>query len=264
MPFTVSHVAAALPLRRMDLVWSAFVIGSVAPDFPYVLGTTKYRMLGHDFPGVLWFTVPASLGALWLFHIAIKRPVIGLLPAGFRHRLHQHLGGFRFGGASRFAAIAFSLTVGLATHLAWDTFTHPFTWPWRRWVWLRSWLHVPLAGDTEMDVVLQYASTIIGVVALAVWIALWYRRTAPQAGTLSSERTSYSRLGLGMLALAVAGGLVRAIVLTGVPRSIDGGDRFLAMFGVTCLAMGFWELLVYSLVTTTRHAQFAMKSHIRT
>ena len=253
MPFTLSHVAAALPLRRMNMIWSAVVIGSVAPDLPYVLGTTKYRMLGHDFPGVLWFTLPASLGALWLFHIAIKRPIVGLLPAGFQHRLHQHLGAFRFGGAPRFAAIAFSITVGLVSHLAWDAFTHPFTWPWRRWIWLRSWVHVPLAGDTEMDVVLQYASTVIGIVALAVWIALWYRRTLPQAEVQAPEHTSHSRLGLGMLALAIACGLVRAIIiLTGVPRSIDGGDKFLAMFGVTFLAVGFWELLVYSLVTTAR------------
>jgi hypothetical protein len=115
-----------------------------------------------------------------------------------------------------------------------------------------------------MDVVLQYASTIIGVVALAVWIALWYRRTAPQAEVQASERTSHSRLGLGMLALALSGGLVRAIILTGVPRSIDGGDKFLAMFGVTSLAVGFWELLVYSLVTTARHAQFAAKSNLQT
>ena len=51
MPFTVSHVAAALPLRRLNLVWSAFVVGSMAPDFPYIVGTTDYRSLGHQFPG---------------------------------------------------------------------------------------------------------------------------------------------------------------------------------------------------------------------
>ena len=160
MPFTVSHVAAALPLRRMRLIWSAFVIGSMAPDFPYLFGNTTWLQFSHAFPGVLLLTFPGSLAALWLFHIAIKRPVVGLLPAGFQVRLRQHLGVFPFGGATRFSAIALSVTVGLATHIGWDAFTHPFTWPWRRWAWLRSWIHVPLAGETEMYVVLQYVSTV--------------------------------------------------------------------------------------------------------
>jgi membrane-bound metal-dependent hydrolase YbcI (DUF457 family) len=256
MPFTVSHVAAALPLRRLNLIWSAFVVGSVAPDFPYVLGTTKYRILGHGFPGVLCFTFPASLGVLWLFHVAIKRPVVRLLPAGFEHRLHGQLGAFRFGGPARFAAILFSLTLGLATHLAWDAFTHPFTWPWRRWVWLRSWIHLPLAGDTEIDVVLQYASTLIGLVAIAAWIALWYHRTAPPAKPLRLQcKGLYGILVLAMLAVAAAVGLVRAVVLTGTPRNIDDADKFLALLGVTSLAVVFWELLVYSLVMTARGRQ---------
>ena len=64
MPFTVAHAAAALPFRRLNLVWSAFLVGSMAPDFPYVIGTTQYRAFGHDFPGVLLFTLPASFVAL--------------------------------------------------------------------------------------------------------------------------------------------------------------------------------------------------------
>ena len=255
MPFTVSHVAAALPLRRMKLIWSAFVIGSMAPDFPYLFGSTKYLQLAHAFPGILWFTFPASLSALWLFHIAIKRPVVGLLPAGFHGRLHQHLGVFRFGGAARFVAIALSLTLGLATHIGWDAFTHPFTWPWRRWVWLRSWIHLPLIGETETYVMLQYISTAIGMVALAVWIGLWYRQTVPTDGVVQGKRFP-ATLALGMLAVAAAGGFVRALVLTGAPRNIDGADKFLALFASTSLALAFWELLVYSLVTTARQMQF--------
>ena len=38
MPFTLAHAAAALPLRRFKLVWSALVIGSFAPDFWLFMG----------------------------------------------------------------------------------------------------------------------------------------------------------------------------------------------------------------------------------
>src|SRR5271166_322352 len=145
MPFTLSHAAAALPLRRLNLVWSAFLVGSMAPDLPYITGT-EYRRLGHGFPGVILFTLPAAWIVLWLFHAAIKKPVVGLLPIGLQQRLQDQLGNFEFGGMARRAAIAASLAFGIATHLVWDAFTHAYTWPWYRWVWLRSWVRVPIVG----------------------------------------------------------------------------------------------------------------------
>jgi Domain of unknown function (DUF4184) len=91
MPFTVAHVAAAVPLRRLNLVWSAFVVGSLAPDFPYVIGRVTYRSLGHDFPGVVLFTLPVSFVVLWFFHRVIKKPLAGLLPIGMQQRLKTNL-----------------------------------------------------------------------------------------------------------------------------------------------------------------------------
>jgi hypothetical protein len=44
MPFTVSHAAAVLPLRKLNLISSAFIVGSMAPDFPYIIGNTEYRL----------------------------------------------------------------------------------------------------------------------------------------------------------------------------------------------------------------------------
>src|SRR5271169_207911 len=117
MPLTVAHAAAALPLRRLNLVWSAFLVGSIAPDFPYVVGSIKYRPLGHDFPGVVLFTLPMSFVVLWFFHVAIKRPVAGLLPIAVQQRLDRQLGEFKFGCIARFSSIVFSIILGIATHL---------------------------------------------------------------------------------------------------------------------------------------------------
>src|SRR5271165_6602512 len=110
MPFTLSYAAAALPLRRLNLVWSAFLVGSMAPDLPYITGN-EYRELGHKLPGVLLFTLPASWIVLWLFHTAIKKPVVGLLPVGMQLRLQDKLGDFQFGGIARRAAIGASLVL---------------------------------------------------------------------------------------------------------------------------------------------------------
>ena len=201
MPFTVSHAAAVLPFRRLNLVWSAFIVGSMAPDFLYIVGSTEFRQIGHRFPGVLWFTLPASLFALWFFHAVVKRPIIGLLPAGMQQRLRDQMGPFHFGGAARFGAILFSIAFGIATHVFWDSLTHPFTWIWWHVPWLEQWVPLPLFGVTPMFEILQYISTFVGLLALLLWCIAWYRRTPAPAGTFPVES---SQLALPLL-IFVAG-----------------------------------------------------------
>ena len=174
MPFTVSHAAAVLPFRKLNLVWSAFIIGSMAPDFPYVLGNTANQRFAHRFPGLVEFTIPASLIALWMFHNIIKRPVTGLLPSGMQQRLRNQMGPFPFGGFRRFAAILGSILLGIATHLVWDSFTHDNTWVLDHVRWLRGWIYVPFVGYMPIHSALQYVSSILGLLALAMWVWLWY------------------------------------------------------------------------------------------
>jgi len=248
MPFTVSHLAAALPFRRLRLVWSAFLIGSVAPDFPYVLATTDYRDLGHRFPGLIEFTFPAAIAALWLFHQVIKLPAVGLLPVGIQRRLQAELGEFKFGPPARLAAILFSLTLGIVTHVVWDAFTHAFTWPWRRWLWLQAWIRVPLFGRVPMYMFLQYASTIIGLIALGIWFLLWYRDTTPSR---QGPVTSHEYFPLAMLAVAIVAGLLRALLVIGMPKNLERLDAFLLVSGVTALALVFWQVFLYCLMIST-------------
>lgn len=254
MPFTVAHAAAALPLRRFNLVWSAFLVGSMAPDFPYVVGNIRYRSLGHDFPGVLLFTLPASFAALWLYHWAIKKPIAGLLPIGIQQRLSDQLGEFSLGGDRRMLAITFSIVLGIATHLLWDSFTHAHTWPWLHFPWLRYAINVPIVGWMSTFMFLQYASTFVGFFALGVWIVMWYRETAPVpiSASLSPLKSRVS-LAVSMFAIAIAAGLLRAWLLIGVmPRTINHWDWFMLNFTVIALAVAFWELLFYCLFSTLR------------
>ncbi len=249
MPFTLAHAAAALPLRRLNLIWSAFVVGSFAPDFPYVMASTKYRYWGHAFPGFVLFAIPASLAVLWLFHAILKRPAVGLFPVGFQQRLRPYLGRFRFGGLSRFFAILASIALGIALHLLWDSFTHPFTWPWRHSAFLRLWVTLPVTGWTPIFEVLQYGSTVLGILALAIWVYLWYRRTAPAIQPASSHAQSRASLAILIFALAALAGFLRAWALVGIPSGFNNCDAFLLCFSVTFLAISFWALLLYCLLT---------------
>ena len=253
MPFTVAHAAAALPFRRLNLVWSAFLVGSMAPDFPYVIGTVKYRSLGHELPGVALFTLPMSFAMLWFFHRAIKKPIAGLLPVGMQQRLSGQLGEFKFSGITRTLATTFSIVLGIATHLVWDSFTHAYTWPWRHSVWLQSWFELPVAGWMPGYSILQYASTCIGLLALGVWILVWYHDTAPVTDAASPPRFK-SRVSLAVIMIAVAGvtGILRASLLANISTATYYWDWFLLHFSVTAIAVAFWELLFYCLITTSR------------
>ncbi len=251
MPFTVSHAAAVLPFRKLNLVWSAFIVGSMAPDLPYVIGNTKYRDLGHHFPGLVFFTIPAAFVALWLFHNVVKRPVIGLLPSGMQARLRTQEGEFRFGGAGRFFAIAGSLLLGLATHIVWDSFTHSFTWPWREFRWLHQRVRIPLLGSVPGYSALQYGSTVAGLLALAIWVWLWYRSSEPATKTEQGPMQSRFALAVAMFVVAGGVGLGRAVLVVGAPVNRGTADLFLLIFGVTSLALAFWQLLFYCVLVST-------------
>ncbi|MGB7556304.1 MAG: DUF4184 family protein [Candidatus Korobacteraceae bacterium] len=251
MPFTLSHAAAALPLRRLKLEWSAFLIGSMAPDFPYIVGNTDYRSLGHAFPGVIEFTLPVSILALWVFHVAIKRPASTLLPKGVRQRLQGQLGAFKFGGPARFLAILFSIVLGIATHLAWDTLTHPLNWLWRRWAWMQKVVKFPVIGSVPMYEALQYGSSLIGLAALGIWVLLWYRKTAPAPLAGTANGNSGPLIALSMIAVATVAGFIRAELVIGTPKNLDMADSFLFVFGVTGIALAFWQVLIYCIMISS-------------
>jgi len=217
----------------------------------------KYRSVGHSFPGVVLFTIPISFVALWFFHFVIKKPIAGLLPIGVQRRLDGQLGEFRFGGVRRTLAIASSIVLGIATHLLWDSFTHAYTWTWRHLNWVQSWIDVPVAGWIPTYEVLQYASTLIGLFALAAWMLLWYRNTTPATGIASLPHFK-SRVSLAviMFSIASAAGLLRAVTLASAPVStsttVQSWDWYVLHFSVAALAVAFWELLFYCLFTTFR------------
>ena len=253
MPFTVAHAAAALPLRRFNLVWSAFLVGSMAPDFPYVIGSIRYRSLGHDFPGVVLFTLPASFAALWFYHWAIKKPMAGLLPIGMQQRLKTNWESSGSVAADECWQSRVSIILGIATHLVWDSFTHAHTWPWLHFPWLRYAIKVPLVGWMSTFMFLQYASTFVGSFALGVWILCGIARR-PGSVLASLPPPQVARLAgckhvchsdRGRTAAGVAAHRRHA-------PTINHWDWFMLNFSVTALAVAFWELLFYCLFMTLR------------
>lgn len=172
MPFTASHAAAALLFRRTPLVPAALVIGTVTPDLPYFTPLPgNLRDLTHTPLGIV--TIDLLIGgvvlALWWF--VLRAPLVDLAPAWLRDRMPARRA---YTGARGLALITASLLLGVATHLAWDVFTHPGP------VVDAIPLLTMQAGPLVVHKWLQHASSIVGLAVLAAWAWRWSQRTERQ------------------------------------------------------------------------------------
>ncbi|MFF1446802.1 DUF4184 family protein [Streptomyces sp. NPDC058274] len=204
MPFTLSHAAAVLPAVRGDgtgrgrLVPAVLIAGSFAPDMTYyaasvLSGAMEFGDFTHSFTGVFTLDVLIAwaLVGLWLL---LREPLVALLP---RARQGRPAALLRCGAvrqrpsATRALWWYVSAALGALTHVVWDAFTHLDRWGMR----LLPVLGRDFAGS-PLYWYLQYGSSAVAAVVIAVFVVLALRRT-PAAGP------------------------------TGVP-SLSGADRWLA------------------------------------
>lgn len=259
MPFTFAHSAAALPFRRLPLVPSALVIGTFAPDFEYFLRLAPNGRLGHTLPGTFILTLPAALLVLWIFHSLVKRPATMLMPDALRNRLVNHLGDFRFGGASRFLLILASLLLGIATHLLWDSFTHAGTWLYIHWPLLRASVNLPVLGPIPCYKVFQHGSTIVGTGVVVAWLISWYRSSEPSTHVPGESPSPHERLAIvtAIVMVALGGTIIRVIMGTGFPVTFQN-KKMIGEAIVTAIALVWWDLVAYGFIK--RHAYQAVRS----
>src|SRR5690348_7915802 len=166
MPFTVSHAAAVLPIHRYAhrLPLTALMVGSMAPDFGYILSYEASRALTHSFTGLFVFALPVGL-VVWLFYVAVlEKATITLLSERW-HTRFAHTEAITFPLVLR-AALA--IVLGAATHLLWDSFTHRGTFATDAIPALLG----PTPGFAWLPIyhVLHGLSSVVGLVILASWM----------------------------------------------------------------------------------------------
>jgi len=205
MPFTLSHPLAVIPLKRTGLVFSALVVGSMSPDFEYFLRWRQDHHGSHTLLGLFAFCLPSSLVVLWIWHELLKRPLIELAPESHRVRLAFAEREFSFGPGRRFLVICASVLLGAITHIAWDSFTHPWGWPVQNLALLRMEVSPPVIEGKPLFRHLQHASTVLGFLALMALYLIWFRNAKPahdRVGLIPSRLRPCLYLPAGAIALA--------------------------------------------------------------
>ena len=249
MPFTISHAAAAIPFRRTRLVLSALIVGTMSPDFEYFMHGRLIGRLSHNLQGAFEFCLPASLIVLAVFHWILKRPVVALLPCPVQQRIV--FSKFNFWPLSRLFLIAISILIGIATHLAWDNFTHSGRWAVEHIGWFQKTTSV--AGYSIANYkVAQHLSTVIGLALLAAWFLHWYRtQSTHELPVYSLSSTAKFLIVTLIFAFATALGLARALILLG---SKPISAVFVGNVVVATVSTALLELLIFSLLIRKRVA----------
>lgn len=260
LPFTPAHPAAVLPLRRV-LVFSALIVGSLAPDFHYFFNLGPRRAFSHSIKGAFIYALPVSLILLWIFQTIMKVPLIGLAPKSHQEKLACLAVPFRWGPTSRFALILFSLLVGIGTHMVWDSITH------ERGLVVRNFPNLSAPAVDEFGKprplydVLQHVSTFVGMGILALWYLRWWRRAPvqPVPGYLQTRPRAKVIIVGSILAVSTIFSAGFAYV-----TSRDLRHRvffFAAAAAILFMSFTFTGTLVYGLWWQWKHRDSTLKSH---
>lgn len=126
MPFTFAHPLAVLPLlKKRYFSATGLIAGSLAPDFESFLRMKSSNEHGHTLSGMFYFDLPISLIIALLFHLVLKESLIANSPAFLQQRFIE-LRKFNFWNylKKNYWIFLYSVLIGSATHLLWDSFTH--------------------------------------------------------------------------------------------------------------------------------------------
>jgi hypothetical protein len=244
MPFTLCHPAAVavLPGRlRRALPLAALAIGSMTPDFEYLLRLEPRSLWSHTIPGLVVFCLPVGL-LTWIgWEQVARRPTRDLMA------LADDRGPLPLSPESVSRAVL-AVLVGAVTHLAWDSFTHSGRLgamlipqleaeAWRIGTYSLRWFSV-----------LQHASTIAGAIVLGVWFRRERRRQG-SAGVWPGRTLAVC----GIVAVGlIVGGANAWIPHTLGDDSHPGRQALLARFVVGGMVGVGWSLFLYGALRRSR------------
>lgn len=254
MPFTLAHAAAAYPLRRTRLVLSALIFGTFAPDLEFFLRFAPKGPFGHSTRGLFLFCLPVAFGVFWIFHDLVKEPLAALMPRAIRERIVPGIYPMSLRHPLQLILILVSILIGSVSHVLWDSFTHASYWPGYHLPFLRDVFTLPLVGEVHLYKLLQYASTIFGLAVVFFWSRHWARtapvQPCPAGSSVPAHQVRIARILIP--AIALLGGLIRAVFALRDPITPRAVEYCLGNFVVAAISLFWVELMIWGLALPVR------------
>jgi Domain of unknown function (DUF4184) len=257
MPFTVSHVAAVLPLhrplRRLH-AFSAAVIGSMVPDFGLLLPGRFARWQTHSLQALITFCLPVGLAAYVLTHVLIKPALLEVLPDGAHERLRRASHGVSWAHPRVWPAVILALLFGALTHLVWDGFTHENARGVRLFPQLLDYGPEMAGHSLRLYIWAQYGSSVVGLALVLAALWLWLKHApAPQPPPVRRlalpERAVWIFIYLGVPAAAVVAFALRPLLAEHAPLFSGSALGSLAVAAMRATAL---SLLLVSVLLRVR------------
>lgn len=231
MPLTPAHPAIVLPLRKVSPKWvsvSGLVIGSMSPDFEYLLTFHLQDKIGHSLIGILQFCLPVSFLVYCCYHGIIRNKLILNLPVFLKSRfLTVRAFDWQEYLKKRWYVVIYSIMIGAFSHLFWDAFTHEHRFFVEHLSFLRSQIgrfpvykllqhlstlsglmyigfliwKLPVSGSRPSPGIFTYWLIVAGVVALVFLVRFNFGLSLQQFG--NGVVTLFSALFLGLLTASV-------------------------------------------------------------
>lgn len=190
MPFTLAHPAIVLPfvfLPRKYISMTALIVGSLVPDAESYIRTYTEKDLTHTWAGFIFFGLPFGLFLTFVFHNIVRNSLINNLPLFLQQRFSRFTA---FNWNKRFRkewpVIIISMVIGGVSHFFWDSFSHFDGVLFRRYPRLRGNINL---FDTELEIpyLVQYASTLLGIMLILVFVARMPHVKKPKIQPISAK-----------------------------------------------------------------------------
>ena len=202
MPFAFSHPAIVLPLKKLSpcaFSLTGLIIGSITPDFEYFIRMRVKSVYSHSILGLLWFDIPLAILLAFIYHNIVRNKLIANLPAFLNNRLNGFTG-FEWNDffKKNWAVVIMSIVIGSASHLFWDSFTHPQGFFVQRLALLQKGPNI-LSKHVPLYWILQQLSSLVGG-AIVIWAIL---RLKSKPSTQSPHKVYYWLIVGGMAAVTL-------------------------------------------------------------
>ncbi len=171
MPFTLTHIAAVVPIKKVTGNWlpfTALAIGSMVPDMPMFLNMSTSYSTTHSLTGIINACLPIGLVLYLIFQVFVRTPLLEVMPDAISSRLGERTRH----DVKYLAGVVAALVIGAATHVLWDAFTHRTSWGVQLFPALKQSV-VLFNHSHRYYTVLQHGSSVVFLPLMAYGLYLW-------------------------------------------------------------------------------------------